>query len=133
MSEIKANMNRAETQPRSMLATAPPANAKVQVDVTKVKATEKTGKPLPVDSVVKVAQETDLQQVENAVSKLNEYVQSTARTLNFQVDDESGKTVIKVYDRESEQLISQIPNELVLELARRLNEEEPSLLFEAQV
>ncbi len=71
--------------------------------------------------------------MENAVSKLNEYVQSTARTLNFQVDDDSGKTVIKVYDRESDKLIRQIPNELVLELARRLNEEEPSLLFEAQV
>ncbi len=133
MSEIKANMNRVEPQPRSMLTTAPPANAKVQVDVTKVKATEKSGESLPVENVVKVAQDTDIQEVENAVSKLNEYVQSTARTLNFQVDDESGKTVIKVYDRESDQLIRQIPNELVLELARRLNEEEPSLLFEAQV
>ncbi len=133
MSEIKANMNRAEIQPRSMLTAAPPANAKVQVDVTDVKAAEKTGESLPVDSVVKVAADTDIQEVENAVSKLNEYVQSTARTLNFQVDDESGKTVIKVYDRESDQLIRQIPNELVLELARRLNEEEPSLLFEAQV
>ncbi len=133
MSEIKANMNRAEMQPRSMLTTAPPANAKVQKEATEVKATQKTGESLPVDSVVKVAQETDIQKVENAVSKLNEYVQSTARTLNFQVDDESGKTVIKVYDRESDQLIRQIPNELVLELARRLNEEEPSLLFEAQV
>ncbi len=133
MSEIKANMNRAETQPRSMLTTAPPANAKVQVDVTKVKAPEKSGESLPVENVVKVAVDTDIQEVENAVSKLNEYVQSTARTLNFQVDDESGKTVIKVYDRESDQLIRQIPNELVLELARRLNEEEPSLLFEAQV
>ncbi len=133
MSEIKANMNRAETQPRSMLTTAPPANAKVQIDVTKVKATEKSGESLPVENVVKVAEGTDIQKVENAVSKLNEYVQSTSRTLNFQVDDESGKTVIKVYDRESDQLIRQIPNELVLELARRLNEEEPSLLFEAQV
>ncbi len=133
MSEIKANMNRVEPQPRSMLTTAPPANAKVQVDVTKVKATEKSGESLPVESVVKVAEGTDIQKVENAVSKLNEYVQSTSRTLNFQVDDESGKTVIKVYDRESDQLIRQIPNELVLELARRLNEEEPSLLFEAQV
>ncbi len=133
MSEIKANMGRAETQPRSMLTTAPPANAKVQKEATEVKATQETGESLPVDSVVKVTEQTDTQKVENAVSKLNEYVQSTARTLNFQVDDESGKTVIKVYDRESDQLIRQIPNELVLELARRLNEEEPSLLFEAQV
>ncbi len=130
MSEIKADMGRAETQPRSTLTTAPPANAKVQVEV---KATEKTGKVLPAENVVKVAQEADSETVESAVSKLNEYVQTTSRKLNFQVDDDSGKTVIKVYDRESDKLIRQIPNELVLELARRLNEEEPSLLFEAQV
>ncbi len=130
MSEIKADMGRAETQPRSQLTTAPPANAKVQIEV---KSTEKTGKILPDENVVKVAQEADNETVESAVSKLNEYVQTTSRTLNFQVDDESGKTVIKVYDRESDKLIRQIPNELVLELARRLNEEEPSLLFEAQV
>ena len=133
MSEIKANMNRAESQPGSMLTTAPPANARVQVERTEVTAAEKSGQSLPLENVVKVAAETDSQQVEHAVSKLNEYVQNTARSLNFQVDDESGKTVIKVYDRESDQLIRQIPNELVLELARRLNEEEPSLLFEAQV
>jgi len=130
MSEIKADMSRAETQPRSTLTTAPPANAKVQVEV---KATEKTGKVLPSENVVKVAQEADTETVESAVSKLNDYVQTTSRKLNFQVDDDSGKTVIKVYDRESDKLIRQIPNELVLELARRLNEEEPSLLFEAQV
>lgn len=133
MSEIKANMNRVESQPGSMLTTAPPANARVQVEKTEVTAAEKSGQSLPLENVAKVAAETDSQQVEHAVSKLNEYVQSTARALNFQVDDESGKTVIKVYDRESDQLIRQIPNELVLELARRLNEEEPSLLFEAQV
>ncbi|MEY8264153.1 MAG: flagellar protein FlaG [Bermanella sp.] len=133
MSEIKANMNRVESQPGSMLTTAPPANARVQVEKTEVTAAEKSGQSLPLENVAKVAAETDSQQVEHAVSKLNEYVQNTARSLNFQVDDESGKTVIKVYDRESDQLIRQIPNELVLELARRLNEEEPSLLFEAQV
>ncbi|MEY8203540.1 MAG: flagellar protein FlaG [Bermanella sp.] len=126
-------MNRVESQPGSMLTTAPPANARVQVEKTEVTAAEKSGQSLPLENVAKVAAETDSQQVEHAVSKLNEYVQNTARSLNFQVDDESGKTVIKVYDRESDQLIRQIPNELVLELARRLNEEEPSLLFEAQV
>ncbi len=132
MSEIKADMGRNDTLARSSLNTAPPANAKVQNKENMGDVVSKGGNNLPVEDVTKV-NETDAQAVENAVSQLNSYVQSTARTLNFQVDDESGKTVIKVYDRESEQLIRQIPNELVLELARRLNEEEPSLLFEAQV
>jgi len=133
MSEFKAEMGRNDSLTRSPLTTVPPANAKVQDEVSKSEAISQSGKTMPAESVAKVAEEADTQAVENAVSKLNEYVQSTARTLNFQVDDDSGKTVIKVYDRESDQLIRQIPNELVLELARRLNEEEPSLLFEAQV
>ncbi len=125
MSDIKADMGRGNPL-QNPLTTAPQATNKVQDD-------RNSGKPLPQASVIKVAETADKESVEKAVSKLNDYVQSTARTLNFQVDDDSGKTVIKVYDRESEQLIRQIPNELVLELARRLNEEEPSLLFEAQV
>jgi len=133
MSDIKADVGRVEPQLRNPLTTAPPANDKVQVAAKQLKAADNSGKRLPDENVVKAVPETDAQAVENAVSKLNEYVQSTARTLNFQVDDDSGKTVIKVYDRESDKLIRQIPNELVLELARKLNEEEPSLLFEAQV
>jgi len=133
MSDIKADVGRVEPQLRNPLTTAPPTNDRVQVAAKQVRAADNNGKKLPDENVVKAVSETDAQAVENAVSKLNEYVQSTSRTLNFQVDDESGKTVIKVYDRESDQLIRQIPNELVLELARRLNEEEPSLLFEAQV
>jgi len=126
MSDIKADMGRVEPMPRNPLTTAPQVNNKVQEN-------SNNGNKLPEDSVAKVAEPVDKETVETAVSKLNAYVQSTTRTLNFQVDDDSGKTVIKVYDRESDQLIRQIPNELALELARRLNEEEPSLLFEAQV
>lgn len=131
MSDMKADMSRVEPHSQSPLSTAPPAIA--QVKVSEGRAVDSSGKSLPDETVVKAAEPADDEAVENAVSKLNEYVQNTARTLNFQVDDESGKTVIKVYDRESDQLIRQIPNELVLELARKLNEEEPSLLFEAQV
>ncbi len=128
MSDMKAGVGRGDPLPPNPLTTAPQVKKGVQVEEA-----DGSGNKLPDESVVKMVEQVDDESVENAVSKLNEYVQNTSRTLNFQVDDDSGKTVIKVYDRESDQLIRQIPNELVLELARRLNEEEPSLLFEAQV
>jgi flagellar protein FlaG len=90
-----------------------------------------SGKDLP-PNVEKIADISD-QQVKDAVSKLNDYVQSTERTLDFQMDEDSGKTVIRVYDTLSAELIRQIPNELALELAQNLNDDEPSLLFSAQV
>lgn len=73
------------------------------------------------------------ERVEQAVAKLNDYVQNTERKLEFQLDEDSGKTVIRVYDKVSEELIRQMPNEEALELAQRLSEEEPLMLFSAQV
>ncbi|MBU2040013.1 MULTISPECIES: flagellar protein FlaG [unclassified Thalassolituus] len=90
-----------------------------------------SGKSLPVGTE-KVA-ELNKDQVREAISRINEYVQQTERTLDFQLDEDSGKTIIRVYDRASSELIRQIPSELALELAQKLNDEEPSLLFSAQV
>lgn len=72
-------------------------------------------------------------QVQDAVAKIQEYVQSTERTLDFRIDEDSGQTVVKVLDAQSEKLIRQIPSELALELAQRLNDEEPFSIFTAQV
>ena len=100
--------------------------------VSKIEGSKiESGKELPQN--VKLIADISEEQVKDAVSKLNDYVQSTERTLDFQMDEDSGKTVIKVYDTLSSELIRQIPNELALELAQNLNDEEPSLLFSAQV
>jgi flagellar protein FlaG len=97
----------------------------------KIESASVGGKELPQN--VKAIADVSEEQVKDAVSKLNDYVQSTERTLDFKMDEDSGKTVIKVYDTLSAELIRQIPNELALELAQNLNDEEPSLLFSAQV
>ncbi|GGY39467.1 hypothetical protein GCM10011297_10840 [Bacterioplanes sanyensis] len=98
---------------------------------TRAEETGKSGKTLPPegDKVEALSKE----QVQDAVSRINEYVQQSERTLDFQLDEDSGKTIIRVYDSQSSELIRQIPSELALELARKLNDEEPSLLFSAQV
>ncbi len=72
-------------------------------------------------------------QVQEAVAKIKEYVQQTERTLDFKIDEDSGQTVVKVLDTSSDKLIRQIPSELALELAQRLNDEEPFSMFTAQV
>jgi len=75
----------------------------------------------------------DEESIERAVAKLNDYVQNTERKLEFQMDEDSGQTVVRVYDKNSEKLIRQIPNEEALSLAQKLNQEEPLMLFSAQV
>ena len=119
----------------SHTATKPVAQLSPSLQAAKAYENEQqaaeSGKSLP-PNVERIA-DISAEQVKDAVSKLNEYVQSTERTLDFQVDEDSGKTIIKVFDKVSSELIRQIPNELALELAQNLNEEEPSLLFSAQV
>jgi len=113
-------------------SSAADAYGKEQVAATgKIESADISGKELPQN--VKTIADVSKEQVKDAVSKLNDYVQSTERTLDFKMDEDSGKTVIKVYDTLSAELIRQIPNELALELAQNLNDDEPSLLFSAQV
>ncbi|WP_197469138.1 flagellar protein FlaG, partial [Oleiphilus sp. HI0125] len=74
-----------------------------------------------------------VEQVEQAVANLNEYVQSVQRDLQFRLDDTSGKTVITVYDRSTEEVVRQIPDDVAIRLARDLQQDEPISLFKAKV
>ncbi|MCV6621541.1 MAG: flagellar protein FlaG [Cellvibrionaceae bacterium] len=72
------------------------------------------------------------QDLEKAVSRLNDYVQSTQRDLKFSMDEETGQTVITVVDRYTSEVIRQLPDQVVLDLAKKLNQEEPIKLFSAR-
>ncbi len=61
--------------------------------------------------------ERDLQQ---AVTKLNDFAQTIQRNLLFSLDKESGKLITKVVDSKTNEVIRQIPNEETVALARNL-------------
>ena len=62
------------------------------------------------------------QELGEAVENLNQYVQSVKRQLEFSVDKESGKTVIKVIDADTGETIRDIPAEEVLNMQKKLKE-----------
>lgn len=103
-------------------------------------STADTRKASAVESGVSLNKEVQEQenaqedkQLEQAVAQLNDYVQNSERKLEFSMDVDSGKTVVKVFDANSDELIRQMPNEEALELAQRLSQEEPLMLFSANV
>jgi flagellar protein FlaG len=120
----------AASLPSSLPQTPVPKKEKVQAEAEIF--VQVGGKELPPIAQT-VETKVEDKEVKEAVSKLNEFVQKTNRNLDFQIDEESGKTVIKVYDSITAKLVRQIPDEAALELAKKLNSEEPSLLFSAQV
>ena len=57
-----------------------------------------------------------------ALDRLNGYMEETQRGLRFSIDDDSGRTIIRVVDTETEEVIRQIPSEEMLVLIRQFNE-----------
>lgn len=62
------------------------------------------------------------EQVEELVEELNELVQQVERQLQFSIDEDSGRTVIRVIDSATERVIREIPPEEILTLRRRLGD-----------
>lgn len=63
------------------------------------------------------------EQVEEAVSRINEFVQNQQRTIRFSIDETSGRDVVTVLDKRTEEIIRQIPREEILVVARKLAEQ----------
>jgi len=61
-------------------------------------------------------------EVNGAVSSLNDAVQNIQRGIEFSVDDESGRSVVRVVDRETGDVIRQLPAEDVLKISRHIQE-----------
>lgn len=71
--------------------------------------------------------------LEQAVSRLNKYVQTVKRDLIFDIDPESQEPSVTVVDRESRQVLRHFNSEEALELAKKLESQEPISLFKTQV
>ena len=102
--------------------SAPTATANVVVDLNKVKASSeavRTKDTAKAESgITTEVMSTD--ELGKAVEDVNQFVNSQGRTLNFSVDEESGKPVVKVIDFETKEVIRQIPSEEVLTMAKAI-------------
>lgn len=71
--------------------------------------------------------------VEKAAARMEEYARSVGRSLQFRVDQDSGRVVVSVRDPSTGELIRQIPSESALRIAKELGSGEPggaSLIIE---
>lgn len=76
----------------------------------------------------------DFEQLMEAVAKLNDHLQNVQRDLHFSIDDASGKTVVRVVNSETDEVVRQIPSEEVLRISQIIKEQLenlPGLIFES--
>ena len=72
-------------------------------------------------------QEADEKSVAEAIEDINANAKLRMRNLELSINEELNRTVIKVVDAESGEMIRQIPSEKVLQLAEKLKEsDEPT-------
>ncbi len=70
-------------------------------------------------------------QVEEAVQQIEQFTQTLSQNLKFSIDEETGKTVIKVVDTQTQEVIRQIPSEEAIKIAGALGKIQ-GLLFNDQ-
>ncbi|ADQ83958.1 flagellar protein FlaG [Methylovorus sp. MP688] len=56
-----------------------------------------------------------------AVKTLNSFISPVAQSVQFSMDQDSGKVVVKVVDTETNKVLRQIPNEEVLAISKTLD------------
>lgn len=66
-------------------------------------------------------------QLQKAVADLRDAVEPLARDLQFSVDKDTGRTVVKIIDSSTDKVIRQIPSEEALAIAKDLGEYTKSL------
>jgi flagellar protein FlaG len=72
------------------------------------------------DSVPPVSPVAPVADVKEAVNRLNAYVQTLRRDLEFRLDAGTDRMVVTVVDAETHEVIRQIPTEEVLSVAKNL-------------
>jgi len=104
------------------------ANLKAEIDDVKaVKGTELAGREaVDIEQVSKQNEQIDkktlIAEVKQNLEKLNSYIPVTSTNLIFEFDEMGEPPIIKVLDKENDEVIREIPTEEFREVAKALEE-----------
>lgn len=76
----------------------------------------------PVDQSQAAKQPVSQSALNEAIKSINEFVSPVAsNSIQFSIDDDTGRTIVKVIDKETDEVIRQIPNEEVIAISKALD------------
>lgn len=99
---------------QSSVSLAMPGNAETQVGGLQKNAVTGAG-------VLEKQTAATQENVGQAVQQMNDMLQTLSQKLEFSVDKDTDAFVVKVVDKDTKELIRQIPSEEMLELAKALD------------
>ncbi len=106
------------TSSRPATSEAPPTELRQLI-------TRQASSAIEVQSEQSVSQtqkvEANRQQLEEAVKQVNDFVKPINNSIQFSLDDDTGKTIVKVIDLATKDVIRQFPSEEMLSIAKALD------------
>jgi len=75
----------------------------------------------PSSSARQASSQPSREQVDQAMKDVKQALPMQARNLQFSIDEDTGKTVVKVVDPTTKEVIRQIPSEEILAIAKALD------------
>ncbi|MEC5396295.1 flagellar protein FlaG [Uliginosibacterium sp. H1] len=101
------------SRPQGVTPARPAAEAPATTEST---APQQTAQTEQTSSALSVRE-----QVDRAMNEVRQALGPVARNLQFSIDDETGRTVIKVVDATTKEVIRQMPSEELLAITRSLD------------
>ena len=114
MNTVATGSNVANEQKAKQQIDSAPLHAQKQQEVEQLSS----GNP----RVEEAAKAANIGALEETASELTEMMALSRKSIQFQVNDDSGKTVISVTDTNSGEIIRQIPSEEAIKLAEKFAE-----------
>lgn len=118
-----SSLNGGSSLPQKTLSISSESNIQRNEVQLKPELKEVSKASLPLaEQTIETNTKNDKEEVQNEIEKLQQYTQSIDRSLQFKVDEELGVTIVRVVDKNTDELIRQFPPEELINLSRRLKE-----------
>ena len=75
----------------------------------------------PAASATTAVQQPDAQQIAQAVDEMRTAIAPVAQNLRFSIDQDIGRTIVKVVDASTDEVIRQIPSEEIVAIAKAMD------------
>lgn len=92
-----------------------------EADLPSVAARQAATPVQTVNAVQQTADVPSMNQVKDAVKNLNDAMKAMSQNLEFTVDSDSERTVVKVLDKQTNEVVRQIPSPEALEIAKAVD------------
>ena len=104
---------------------APAENAQKSAANDNLAKTEEKATASPRENVPK-------EEVNQAIDEIKQQMSDIGRKINFSVDEDLNIVIIKVVNKDTEEIVRQLPSEEVVEIARNIQENK-GLIFQEKV